>query len=120
MLAILRDDAPVLAPVQKVAAELRRRRESLEDDSRSGCPETATTEENNDCVMDDRRLTVNQITNVICISCKRIENFLNCELGMMKLSAHWVPHLLIPDQKCTRLITWQKSLEKFETDPTNV
>ena len=64
MAATLRDDAPALSTVQKWTAEFK----SLEDDPRSGRPATATTQENIDrvvhhMVMDDRRLTVNQIAD---------------------------------------------------------
>lgn len=44
MAAVLEDDAPVLAAVQKWVTELRRFNESLEDDRRSGRPATVTTE----------------------------------------------------------------------------
>ncbi|XP_029639711.1 protein GVQW3-like [Octopus sinensis] len=89
-----------------------RGRESLVADSRSGSPATATTEENIDCihhmVMDNKRLTIDQIPNVISISCERIENILHNEHGMTKVSARWAPCLVTPDQKSPSLI---KSLE---------
>ena len=43
MVATLRDDAPALSTVKKWAAE-KRGRESLENDPRSGHPESATTQ----------------------------------------------------------------------------
>ena len=43
MVATLGDDAPDLSTVQKWAADFKRGRESLEDDSRSGRPATTTT-----------------------------------------------------------------------------
>ena len=61
MVATLEDDAPALSTVKKWAAEFKRGRESLEDDPRFGCPASATTQENINCVyhtaMDDRHLT---------------------------------------------------------------
>lgn len=59
-------------------------------------------------VTDDRHLTVNQIACAISISCKTVGDLVHIELGMMKVSACWVPCLLTPDQKCTRLISSQK------------
>ena len=91
MAATLGDDAPALSTVQKWAAEFKRGRESLEDDPRSGRPATATTQENinrvHHMVMDDRRLTVNQIANTVGISRERVENILHKELDMSKVSA---------------------------------
>ena len=84
-----------LSTVKKWAAEFKRGRESLEDDPRSGRSSTATTQENIDhihqMVMNDRRLTISHLANVISISCERVENILHNELGMSKVSARWVP-----------------------------
>ena len=95
MVSTLRDDAPALLTVKKWAAEFKRGREILEDDPRSGHPSTATTQENIDhihqMVMNDRRLTISHLANVISISCKRVENILHNELGMSKVLAGWVP-----------------------------
>ena len=113
MIATLGDDAPALSTMKKWAAEFKRGRESLEDDPRSGRPASATTQENIDCVhhmvMDDRRLTINQIADV-AICRERVKNILHKELGMSKVSAQWVPLLLIPDQKHTRLVMSQANL----------
>lgn len=66
MVAPLLDDAPTLSTVQKWAAECK----SLEDDPRSRCLATITTQENIDrvMVMDDRPLTVNQIANIVTMN----------------------------------------------------
>ena len=60
--ATLGDDALALSTVKKWAAEFKRGRESLKDDPKSGCPVSATTQENIDrvhhIVMDDRCLIV--------------------------------------------------------------
>ena len=81
-------------------------------------PASATTQENINrvhyMVMDDRRLTVNQIANAVAISRERVENQ---ELGMSKVSAWWVPRLLTPAQKHTRLVMSQANLALFETNP---
>ena len=104
--------------VQHWAAEFKRGRESLEDDPRSGRPVTAITQENIDrvttlwdhMVMDNRRLAVNQIANAVGISRERLENILHNKLGMSKVSARWVPRLLTPYQKYTRLVRSQANL----------
>ena len=91
MVSTLGDDALALSTVKKWAAEFKRGRESLEDDSKSERPSTATTQENIDrihqMVMNDRRLTISHLANVISISRKRVENILHNKLGMSKVSA---------------------------------
>ena len=106
--------------MKKWAAEFKRGRESLEDDPRSGRPASATTQENinrvHHMVMDDRRLTVNQIADAVAISRERVENILHQELDMSKVSAGWVPRLLTPAQKHTRLVMSPANLAFFETN----
>ena len=121
MVSTLGDDALALSTVKKWAAEFKRGRESLEDDLRSGHPSTATTQENIDrihqMVMNDRPLTISHLANVISISRERVENILHNKLGMSKVSAQWVPWLLTPDQKLTRLVMSEANLARFEADP---
>ena len=113
------EDAPALSTVKKWAAEFKRDRESLEDDPRSGRSASATNQENIDyvhhMVMDDRRLTVNQIADAVAISREPVENILHQELDMSKVSARWMPHLLTPAQKHTRLVMSEPNLALFET-----
>ena len=101
MVSTLGDDAPALSTVKKWAAEFKRGRESLEDDPRSGRPSTATTQESIDhihqMVMNDRRLTISHLANVISISRERVENILHNKLGMSKDLGQWMPRLLTPD-----------------------
>ena len=58
MVAALGDDAPAFSTEKKWAAEFKRSRDRLEDDPRSGCPSTATTQKSIDrihqMVIDDR------------------------------------------------------------------
>ena len=67
--------------------------------------------------MNDRQLTISHLANVISISGERVENILHNELGMSKVSARWVPRLLTPDQKLTRLVTSEANLARFAADP---
>lgn len=121
MVETLVDNAPSFATVKRWAAEFKRGRESIEDDPRSGRPSTATTTENIDrvhkMVMDDRRLTVRYIAEIIGICQERVHHILTNELEMTKVSARWVPRLLTPDQKRTRLDMSRENLELFEADP---
>ena len=123
MIETLRDNAPSFATVKRWASECKRGRDSVEDDPRSGRPSTACNQENTDhvhqLVMDDRRLTVRHIATTIGISHERVEKILSKELGMTKVSARWVPRLLTPDQKRTRLFMSRENLKRFEADPAN-
>ena len=78
------------ATVKRLAAHFKMDKASLADDDRCGRPTTATTEENiahvHRVVMDDRRLTVNQIAaNTIAISRERVENIQHNKLEMSKI-----------------------------------
>ena len=68
-------------------------------------------------VMNDRRLTISHLANVISISRERVENILHNELGMSKVSARWVLRLLTPDQKFSRLVMSEANLARLEADP---
>ena len=121
MVATVGDDASTLSTVKKWAAELKRVRESLKDDPRSERFSAATTQENFDrihqTVMDGRHVSVYHIADVLCISCERVKNILHKELSMSKASARWIPWLLTPDQKLTRLVVSQANLAMCKTDP---
>ena len=91
MVATLGDDAPALSTVKKWPAEFNRDWKSLKNNPRSGCPASATTQENinhvHHMVMNDRHLTVNQITDTVAISHEQVENIPHQKLGMLKVLA---------------------------------
>ncbi|XP_014478528.1 PREDICTED: putative uncharacterized protein FLJ37770 [Dinoponera quadriceps] len=97
------------------AAEFKRGRTSLEDDSREGRPKTATTLETIEkvhyIVLDDRRVKVCEIAEAVGISEEMMRNILQEELGMRKLCARWVPYLLNADQKQMRKRHSQECLD---------
>lgn len=121
MVETLGAEAPSYSTVKKWAAEFKRGRESLEDDPRSGRPATVTTEESidkiHDMILADRRITERQIAFELTISQERVHNIIHDELGMNKVSARWVPRLLTPDHKRTRLLTSRDNLALFEQNP---
>ena len=92
------DSAPSLTTVKFWAAEFKRGRKSLGDDEQSGRPKTATTDENiakvHQMVLDDCRIKVREIGEVMNISKERVCHILNQHLVMRKLSARWVPRFL--------------------------
>ena len=93
------DNAPSFTTVKFWAAEFKRGRKSLGDDERSGRPKTATADDNiakvHQMVLDDRRIKVREIAEVMKMSKERVCHILHQDLGMRKLSARWVPHLLV-------------------------
>jgi len=99
------------------AADFKRGRTSLEDDSREGRLKSATIpeiiEKVHDMVLDDRRMKVREIAGSIGISKERVGYILHEELGMKKLCARWVPRLLTADQKRTRMKISEQCLERF-------
>ncbi|XP_030760065.1 protein GVQW3-like [Sitophilus oryzae] len=84
------DSAPSFITVKFLAAEFKRGRKSLGDDERSGRPKTATTDDNiakvHQIVLDDRRIKVRGIAEVMNISKERVCHILNQDLGMRKMS----------------------------------
>lgn len=93
------DSSPLFSIVKKWTAKFKRGRSSIFDDERSGRPKTATIEEIiekiYDSVLNDRQLKVRELSNIANISIDRIHNILHEHLHMKKLSARWMPRLLM-------------------------
>lgn len=89
------DDTPALFTVKMWATEVRRGKESLEGEPRSGHLAAAITKGSIDCVKPmvtgDRQLTINQIPSAICMSDERVRNILHNEFGLIRVSAWWLP-----------------------------
>ncbi|GFV57748.1 histone-lysine N-methyltransferase SETMAR [Trichonephila clavipes] len=100
------DSAPSFATVKFWAAKFKRSRKSLGDDERSGRPNTATTDGTivkvHQMGLDDPRTKVRDIAEVMNMAKGRVSHILNQHLGMRKLSARWVSHLLTLGQKRVR------------------
>ena len=61
-------------------------------------------DKSHDVVLNDRRLKVHEINEIVKISVGRVWHILNECLGMRKLSARWVPLLLTADHKRARVV----------------
>ncbi|XP_067136821.1 protein GVQW3-like [Centruroides vittatus] len=95
---VLGEYASSYTTVKNWTALFKSGRESLEDDPRSGRPSTAVTEENidkvHDFVLADPRLKTREIAETTSISIDRVHHILTENLGMTKVSARLLPHLL--------------------------
>lgn len=99
-------------------AEFKRGRDSLSDADRSGRPVSAVTVENvaavQEMVAADSRVTYQQIEQALGITSASVHSILHEHLGLRKLAARWIPHLLTDEQKQRRVEFCQFMLAKFD------
>jgi histone-lysine N-methyltransferase SETMAR len=123
MVNVLDKDAPSRATIFNWLAEFKRGRSTIHDEPRSGRPKTATTEEIieyvHDMVIDDKRLTKQEIADTMGISTERVLHILKNELGLRKLLTRWVPHSLTLDQKRIRVRLSKQHLARFQKNKTD-
>ena len=90
MVATLGKDAPPYATVKRWVAELKRGRQSLEDDPHPGRPVTVATPEMvnkvHDIVMTDRQVTEKYIASTVGISQERVHSILT---EILKRESFW-------------------------------
>ncbi|PNF41538.1 hypothetical protein B7P43_G12319 [Cryptotermes secundus] len=86
---------------------LKNGRISTDDDDRSGRPSTGKTPENvakvRDLILQDRRLTIQDLCNTLGLSYGTCQRILSEELNMRRIAAKFVPRLLQNEQKQHRL-----------------
>lgn len=111
------DEAPSLASVYNWYNEFKRGRRSLKDESHEGRPKSAVVPENIDAVReliaDDRHVTYREIEACLNISSTSVQTILHEHLGVRKLCARWIPHLLTDAQKKTRVVWSRQMIKKF-------
>ncbi|XP_050527885.1 protein GVQW3-like [Daktulosphaira vitifoliae] len=97
------ESAPSDTTIKRWYAEFKRGRRDTDDAERSGRPNEAITPENiekiHKIVLNDRKMKLCQLANVIKISKERIGFILHENLSMKKLCSKWVPCLLTVEQK---------------------
>lgn len=90
----------------------------IEDSHRRGRPKTSVTDQHVTAVKalveEDGRYTVKNIANSIGISEGSVHEILTKKLGLRKVCARWVPHLLTTDQKKMRVTCSKKLLKQFK------
>ena len=96
-------------------------RVSVESESRSGRPSTSRNDEVIEqvrtLVMQDRRVTIQEIVDQIEISFGSVQSILKEDLGLRRVSAKFVPKLLTMEQKQLRLQVSQDMLDCSNSNP---
>jgi hypothetical protein len=94
---------------------------STDDDYRSGRPSTVTTPENvakiRDLILQDRRLTIQDLCNTLGLSYGTCQRILSEELNMRSIAAKFVPRLLQNKQKQHRLEVCRVLQQQLQEDP---
>lgn len=97
-------------------------RTSTDDDERAGRPSTSVSarniEEVKQKIMQNRRLTIREISEEMGISFGSVQHILTQDLGMTRIAAKFVPRLLTDEQKLKRMQIAQELLDMAESDPT--
>ena len=70
-----------------------------------------------DIVLNDPKVKVREIAEIVSISTGRVVNILHTHLCMRKLCARWVPRLLTIDQKRIHVTTLEQNLAYFSRNP---
>ena len=82
-------------------------RNSVKDDDRKGRPQTSLTSDIiikvENYVKEDRQVTVHEMADTYGISYGSAQTILINELGMRRVCARWVPHLLLSEQMGIRV-----------------
>ena len=77
--------------VKNWVASFKRGKVSVEIDDRAGRPISGSTPENVDAVhnmiLSDRRISIEQLSETLKISCERVHHIIHAELDMKKISA---------------------------------
>ena len=68
-------------------------------------------------MLEEGRVKIREIADIIDISAEGIQNILHEKLGMRKLSARWMPRLLTVEQKRNSMTTSEHCLDMFKRNP---
>ena len=112
-----KESAPSHSMVHKWFTEFRCGRISTNDAERPGLPKEVTSQEIIDkihIVLNDRRLKLREISETVNISAGRVWHILHECLGTRKLTARWVPRLLLADHKWGRVVASEQCLGMFQ------
>jgi hypothetical protein len=62
---------------------------------------------------EDRRRTIQEMSDMLCLSYGSVQKLLTVDLAMRRLSARWVSHLLTADEMATRVAHSQGFLKRY-------
>ena len=91
-------------------------RTSIEYDPKSGRPSSSTGDDHIEKVRENRRLTVREVSEEVCICKSSCHTILTENLKMHRVAAKFVPRLLTEEQKQNRVIVSQELLDRSNTD----
>ena len=91
------------------------------NDARPGRPSTSTSSENTEAVkkivMENRRITIREVAEDVCISVGSCYAIFSDILGLKRVAEKFAPNLLNFDQKTRRMTIAQEILNDVNDDP---
>ena len=114
------DSAPSRSTVYYWIQQFKFGKEGVEDDAHTGRPATVVVEANvrlvEKLVLEDRRITVEELEGITGISDRSVRRILKDVLGFHKVSARWVPRMLTAQQKRLRKEISEDSIDTYSSD----
>ena len=118
---VYKDSAPSYCTVAKWGAEFKGLEHAFEDAPRMGRPSTITADENIEAVertvMRDRQISIRRLAEELAIPKTTIYEIINSHMGMKKICTWWVPKLLTPIQRASRVDCCQELLQESKINP---
>ena len=118
MFSVYQEECPSYETVKYLVRKFKSGFLSTHDSPREGRPNFVVTEDSVCQVktLEDRRVTVIHLAAITKMSVGSIETILHDHLHMSKVSARWVPRLLIPNQKEQRADSCKELIELESKD----
>ena len=99
-----------------------RHKDNISDKRKPGRPRSARTDESvtkvMSLVLDDRRITIDQLHHETDISVGTIYKILHKDLNMSRVAAKFVPKILKPEEKTRRIAICLEWISEVQADPT--